>query len=215
MDWSPTDLIARASCIVPTSHGLNAGFVGAPGVVTGLSQRGFAVVLNAVGCDRLDPAGYPMLLFLRHLIDEATDFDDAVRMASTTPLLASGLITLAGTRNEQRAVVERAPTRSAVRKADGDRPLVTTNHSLLLHRDGGYCERFRALSRWAEQLPSRPQTEDLLSLLLREPLYNSITAQHIIMHPASGSMRMWVPTRLLNGATHVSWGTAWVQSLLK
>jgi hypothetical protein len=33
MDWSPTDLIARASCVVPTEHGLNAGFVGAPGVI--------------------------------------------------------------------------------------------------------------------------------------------------------------------------------------
>jgi hypothetical protein len=214
MDWSPEDLIARASCVVPTANGLNAGFVGAPGVVTGLSKRGFAVVLNAVGCERLDPAGYPMLLFLRHLIDHASDFDDAVRLCSTTPLLASGLLTLAGTRNDQRVVVERAPSRFALRRPEGNRPLVTTNHYLALHAGGDCCDRFRSLSRWAADLPSRQADEDLLGVLLRPPLYNSITAQHIIMRPAAGTMRMWVPTPLLAGAEHAHAGTAWVQTLL-
>jgi hypothetical protein len=214
MDWSPTDLIARASCVVPTAHGLNAGFVGAPGIVTGLSQRGFAVVLNAVGCERLEPGGYPVLLFLRHLIDHAADFDDAVRLCSKTALLASGLLTLAGTRNEQRVVVERAPSRFALRWAEGNRPLVTTNHYLALHEGGDCCDRYRALSRWAAELPARPGVEDLLALLLRHPLYNEITAQHIVMHPASGMMRMWVPSGLLSGAEHAPAGTEWVQTLL-
>jgi hypothetical protein len=173
------------------------------------------VVLNAVGCERLHPQGYPMLLFLRHLIDHATDFDDAVRMASTTPLLASGLITLAGTKNDQRAVVERSPTRAAVRRAEGARPLVTTNHCRALYANGDYCERYQALSRWAEQLPLRPSAEELVALLLQPPLNNDITAQHIVMHPASETMRMWVPTRLLAGVTQVPAGTAWVETLLK
>src|SRR5262245_14143096 len=50
MDWSSPDLIARASCVVPTDNGHSAGFIGGVGVVTGLSRAGFTVVLNAVGC---------------------------------------------------------------------------------------------------------------------------------------------------------------------
>jgi hypothetical protein len=213
MDWSPTDLIARASCVVPTSHGLNAGFVGAPGVVTGLSLRGFAVVLNAVGCERLLPDGYPVLLFLRRLLDEATDFDDAVRMARTTPLLSSALLTLAGTSNDQRVVVERSPTRAALRLPEGNKPLVTTNHYLALQQQGDGCERYRCLSRWAEQLPPRPADADALDLLLREPLYCGITAQHIVMHPATGRVRMWVPSALLAGG-HAQADGDWVRTLL-
>ena len=98
MDWSPTDLIARGEdCVVSTrAHGLGAtpGDLRrpAPGVVTGLSHRGFCTcVLNAVGCDRLDPAGCPVLLFLRDLLDQAESFDDAVRMAESTSLMSSAL----------------------------------------------------------------------------------------------------------------------------
>jgi hypothetical protein len=155
-----------------------------------------------------------MLLFLRHLIDHAADFDDAVRLCSTTPLLASGLLTLAGTRNEQRVVVERAPAQFALRRAEGNRPLVTTNHYLALHAGGDCCDRFRALSGWAAELPALPGVEDLLGVLLRQPLYNEITAQHVVMHPASGMMRMWVPASLLAGGDHAPAGTAWVQTLL-
>jgi hypothetical protein len=214
MDWSPTGLIARASCILPTTHGLNAGFVGAPGVVTGLSRRGFAVVLNAVGCERLQPEGYPVLLFLRHLLDQAIDFDDAVRMASTTPLLSSALLTLAGTRNDQRVVVERSPSRAALRTPEGDRPLVTTNHYLALMHQGDCCDRYRYLSEEAEALPTNPTDEEVLVPLLRQPLNNYITAQHIIMHPASARMRMWVPSVLLHQSEDVLTGTDWVQTLL-
>ena len=197
MDWCPADLIAGASCLVPTAHGLSAGFVGSVGVVTGLSQRGFGVVLNAVIGGGPDPEGYPMLLFLRHLLDEASDFDDALRRATQTRLASSALITLAGTRNDQRVVVERSPTRAEVRRPTGDQPLLTTNHYRQLARADEPCDRFGCLTRWTRDLPARPGVEDLLALLTREPVANEITAQHIILHPASGLMRMWVPAHLM------------------
>jgi hypothetical protein len=207
MDWMPTDLIARASCVVPTEHGLSAGFVGGVGVVTGLSRRGFAVVLNAVVGGGPDLDGYPVLLFLRHLLDEARDFDDAVERATTTRLSSPALITLAGTRNDQRAVVERAPTRAAVRRPVGDQPLLTTNHYRLLARADEYCDRFSCLTGWARELPAAPRVEDLLGLLTRPPVFNEITAQHIVLHPPSGLLRMWVPSELLGGGGHSGAGT--------
>jgi hypothetical protein len=207
MDWMPADLIARASCVVPTEHGLSAGFVGGVGVVTGLSRRGFAVVLNAVVDSGPDLDGYPVLLFLRHLLDEARDFDDALRQATTTRLTSPALITLAGIHNDQRAVVERTPTRAEVRRPEGDGPLFTTNHYRLLARPDEYCDRFPCLMRWTRELPARPGIEELLALLRREPVFNEITAQHVILHPASGMLRMWVPSALLAGGEHTGSGT--------
>ncbi|MFM9960453.1 MAG: hypothetical protein ACKV2Q_04425 [Planctomycetaceae bacterium] len=55
----------------------NAGWPGAVGIVSGLSARGFAVALNAVGGGS-DMLGYPVLLHLRRVIEEAPDFDGAV-----------------------------------------------------------------------------------------------------------------------------------------
>jgi hypothetical protein len=197
MDWPHEGLLARASCITPTPHGLNAGCAGGIGVVSGLSQRGFAVVLNAViggGGPNLD--GFPMLLFLRHLLDEATSFDDAVQRACNTPLVTSGLLTFAGTDNRQRVCIERGPTRHAERWADGDRPLLTTNHYLCLVQQSG-CSRYDYLARHAPRLLGRPTVEDLLALLRNPNVRQSITAQHVVAWPATGTLRMFVPSELL------------------
>ena len=128
LDWWPVDLLAQAGYVLPTVCGLEAGFVGGVGVVTGLSNRGFALALNAVWCGCTDPAGYPVLLFLRHLLDHASCYAEALDMAATTPLMSGCLITLADTRNDERAVVERTPSSSSIRTPRGDEPLVVTNH---------------------------------------------------------------------------------------
>lgn len=194
MDWIPTDLIAGASCVVPTDHGHNAGFAGSVGVVTGLSSRGFGVALNAVSCGWANPEGYPVLLFLRRLLDHASGFEEALQLASETPLMSSCLITLAGPRNDQRAVVERTPSRTAVRRAQGDEPLVVTNHYRQLAAPSS-CERYHCLLHGTARLSSRPTTGELLACITREPILTGITAQHVIMQPFTGTLRLFAPTR--------------------
>jgi isopenicillin-N N-acyltransferase like protein len=197
MDWPHEALVARASCVTPTSHGQSAGFAGGIGVVSGLSRRGFAVVLNAViggGPPNLD--GFPMLLFLRHLLDEATSFDDAVQRSCATPLVSSGLLTLVGTENRQRVCIERGPTHHAERWAEGERPLITTNHYLCLLQQGD-CSRYNHLQRHSPRLPARPTADDLLGLLRHDDVRQSITAQHVIAWPATGKLRLFVPSELL------------------
>jgi hypothetical protein len=196
MDWVPEGLLARASCVTELPHGLSAAFVGAVGVVTGLSRRGFAVVLNAVP-GPLHPAGYPVLLFLRHLLDEARSFEQAVRLASHTPLASSALLTLAGTDNRQRVCVERSPTEHRQRWAEGDRPLVVTNHYRRLAAPDA-CPRYDHLERHAPRLPAAPGEDDLLALLTHPDVRQSITAQHVLARPSAGSLRLFVPTALLD-----------------
>ncbi|HEY7308091.1 MAG TPA: C45 family peptidase [Gemmataceae bacterium] len=200
MDWLMPDRIARASCVVPLPNGVHAGAVGSTGVVSGQSRHGFVVVLNAVLTDKVDLQGYPVLLFLRHLMDRAGSFDEAVEMACRTRLASAALITLAGTRNEQRVCVERSPRACQQRRPHGDEPLLVTNHYLRLAEPHA-CPRFEYLSRQFRRQP-RPDAEGLLALLQHPSVRQDITAQHILASPARGIFRLFVPVDLLEQERH-------------
>lgn len=187
MDWFPADKVAQASCLVDEEFGVNAGFVGLLGAVTGLSRRGFCVCLNAA-FGGFDLTGYPMLLFLRHVLDTAPDYTAALDLVTHERLMSGGIITLVGTRNAERAVVERSPTEAAVRLADGDAPLMATNH-FRARSTPEACPRY-------EYMAARAGTVPALDLLMRPEVLQDITAQHVVMCPAAQTVEMFVPTRL-------------------
>lgn len=219
MDWWPEDLLARASYLIRCSRGgtfrfAHAGFPGSLGVVTGLSARGFAVVLNAVTCpEGRRWLGYPVLLHLRRVLEDAADFDDALRMLSRQRLAAPALFTLAGCRNDQRVVIERTPTRHALRRPAGDEPLLTTNNYRLMTDAQGHdpadqllstaCPRYDQLSLLlGKPQPDQDPGDAALLYALSDPgVIQSITAQHIVMRPRAGEMRVYVPRRLLGEGT--------------
>jgi hypothetical protein len=217
MDWMPEDLLARASYLVRVVRGgafqfANAGWPGAIGVVTGLSARGFAVVLNAVRCEeRQALTGYPVLLHLRRVLEHAADFDAALRLLSQQRLTSAALFTLVGSENRQRVVIERTPTRHALRWPREDEPLLVTNDYRLLfqpetHANGSIyqttCDRYDALCRFfARHRPDREVGDsELLYILSDARVIQDITAQHILMRPRTGQVRLFVPRRLLPAA---------------
>jgi hypothetical protein len=214
MDFWPQDMLARASYLIRVLRGgrfsfASAGWPGAIGVVTGLSTRGFAVVLNAViGPEKFRRTGYPVLFHLRRVLEDARDFDDALQMLSHQTLAAAALFTLVGSRNEQRVVIERTPTRYAPRWPKGDEPLVATNDYRLLFRPEVHagseiyettCTRYDALCRFFAGHRSGQKVDDaaLLYILSDATVIQEITAQHIIMRPAEGTIRLFVPRRFL------------------
>ena len=217
MDWFPEDILARASWLVRTEKDgrlqfVNAGWPGAVGVVTGLSGRGFALVLNAVsGPEGHNVLGYPVLLHLRRVLEDSTGFDDALRRLTEVRLATPCLVTLVGTRNDQRVTVERSPTRFALRRPQGDEPLVCTNDYRLLFRDAASgehvlfrtaCGRYDALCQsFSTGTAQRSVSDDELLYALTDPrVIQGITAQHIILRPGAGTVRMFVPTRLLDSS---------------
>ncbi len=218
MDWWPEDKLAAASCLLRFVRGGRlawavAGWPGSIGAVTGLSGRGFAVVLHAVlSKEKCRRRGYPVLLFLRRLLEDAADFDQAVAMLSRQKLFMSGLFTLVGTANHQRVCVERTPTRAKLRWGRGDEPLVTTNHYVAFP-DAAQADqsdeveellastpsRYDNLLRLARALPpgARGDSTALLCALSDEGVIQDITAQHVILQPAAGRIELYVPRRLL------------------
>jgi isopenicillin-N N-acyltransferase like protein len=188
MDWFPAEKIAKASCLVTEEFGVNAGFVGMLGSVTGMSKRGFCVCLNAA-FGGSDPDGYPVLLFLRHVLDTATSYTDALAMVRAERLMSGGIVTLVGTKNDERAVVERTPTRATVRTATGAEPLMATNHFRDL-AEPEVCTRFDHMTRFAGKLPA-------MEVLTSRNVLQDITAQHVVLCPARQSAEMFVPSDLL------------------
>lgn len=188
MDWFPADKIARASCLVAEEYGVNAGFIGMVGVVTAQSSRGFALCLNAV-YGGSDLEGYPVLLFLRDVLDTARDYDEALDRVRRERLMSGGIITLVGTANRQRAVVERTPRDSSTRTARADEPLMATNHYRALPGRES-CGRYDHLAAHAGKTAP-------MDILTNPDVLQSITAQHILFQPATGHAEMYVPTHLL------------------
>lgn len=221
MDWWPEGPLARASYLIRCTDGpdwrfTSASFPGATGVVSGLSSRGFAVILNAVSSpDPLCKTGYPVLLHLRRVVEDAADFHDALAMLSKQRLITSALFTLVGSTNDQRVVVERAPKRFALRWAEANKPLLTTNDYRLLDRPAGgdawdlertSCGRFDRLWDLASRKPTGEAVtdEELLFWLTDDQVRQEITAQHVLVRPARGEMRLFVPARLVgNGEPRI------------
>jgi hypothetical protein len=219
MDWWPEDALARASYLIRCSRAgtfqfAHAGFPGCIGTVTGLSARGFAVVLNAVICtEGRRWLGYPVLLHLRRVLEDARDFEDALRMLSRQRLAAPALFTLAGSRNEQRVVIERTPRRHALRWPRGGEPLLATNDYRLLTDAQGHapgdvllrtaCPRYQRLGQLvAKHRPEQDVTDAELLYALSDPgVIQEITAQHVIMRPRTGEVRLFVPRQLLANGT--------------
>ena len=189
MDWFPEAKVARASRLIAAEYGVNAGFLGLIGAVTGLSRNGFCVCLNAT-FGGSDPDGYPVLLFLRHVLDTATGYRQALDMVASERLMTGGIVTVVGTRNDERAVVERTPRRANVRSAAGAEPLFATNH----YRDlaaAEACPRYDHLSAYAGKHPP-------LEVLTSRHVLQTITAQHVVMCPATQTAEMFVPSHLLS-----------------
>jgi hypothetical protein len=168
------------------------------------------VVLNAVICSEGRRwRGYPVLLHLRRVLEDSADFDDALRRLSRQRLAAPALFTLAGSRNEQRVVIERTPSRHALRWPAGDEPLLTTNHYRLLTDAQGHdtgdallgtsCPRYERLSLLLSKHRPDQDVADatLLYALSDAGVIQDITAQHVVIRPRAGEIRLSVPRRLL------------------
>lgn len=213
MDWAPEALLARASYLVRCRQKGELAFAHAAwpasiGVVTGLSGKGFAIALNAVRSpEGVNLTGYPVLLFLRRVLEEASGFTEALRMISEQTLAMSALITLAGSNNDERVVIERSPTKHALRWADPGKPLMTTNHYRRLFLDAPLhstapdyeCLRYGRLCRILDGYSADGEAEDsrLLTMLSDREVIQEITAQHVLIRPRTRSMQLYVPTRLL------------------
>lgn len=142
LDWPfPKDHLRRNTTAYRV-HGCPQGdytIIGWPGlfgVLTAVARGRFSVTVNYVRNTEHSVFGaihhafsghWPVPWLIRRALDEAPDFSSAVRLLQSEEVISPVLITVAGTKNEEKAVIERCPTGYATRKARKRNHLITTN----------------------------------------------------------------------------------------
>jgi len=211
MDWYPEGALARASYLIRAEADkqlvfAHAGFPGSIGVVSGLSGRGFGIALNAVHpTSAVDLLGYPVLLHIRRVLEDAQGFDDAVHRLANQRLCAPCLLTVVGRENHQRAIIERTPREHALRTPHDDEPIFVTNHYRSIVEPsappGGHqCSRYDALRDLHQDVDVSTNISDaqLLYHLTDDRVIQDHTAQHVIMRPRDGHIKLCVPARFVD-----------------
>lgn len=213
MDFWPEKELARNTYNIEYYSGAEkrmsiAGWPGSLGLVTAMSSKGFAIALNAVwSTEGRRNTGYPVMLFLRKVIEDASGFDHAVEMLTKQKLMAACLLTVVGRENHERIVIERTPSKYKYRKPEGDTALVTTNN-FWTDVDTGLenkntltetsCSRFDALVEFSKFPEAQnPSDESLLYALTDPSVIQKITAQHVIVRPRDNQMSVYTPNSLL------------------
>ena len=179
------------------------GWPGYLAALSGVAPGRFAVTLNAVASAELRSLARPVSYLIREVLDEATDFDSARERLADTPILSDCILMLTGPRPGEIAVIERTPSRHALRGAI-DGVAVATNHYVALDTEppmsasgdgplastsGERFERASELARAAERVDG----ELLLSLLGQSGVSLDITVQQMVLRASDGTVIAGAP----------------------
>ncbi len=172
------------------------GFIGA---FSGVAPGRFAVTLNAVLSDDAACIAEPVVFLLRRVLDQASSFDDALKELSIAPIASDCLLLLSGVREGEFVVVERTPTRVAVRRPTNGFIDVTNDYRLLDVAGPARGELAQTSCRRSERLRERltiekpMTTHDALALLSDERVKMTITVQQMVLCAATGRCDVRLP----------------------
>jgi hypothetical protein len=199
LDWWTQNLaLARYTAVCrfvggPAGDFTTIGWPGFIGAFSGIAPGRFAVSLNAVLS--LDPPrlATPVVLLLRTALEQAPSFDRARELLSESPLPCDCLLLLTGTLPGQLAVIERTPSRYAVRGPQAGYICVTNGYRQL---DAGFgsappglaatcCQRFERVEALIAN--RRPQTPADCFRYLNDPQVRmDMTVQQMVFRAATG-----------------------------
>lgn len=210
LDWTTADgLLASETIVVRYRRGPGppryrvVAWPGFVGCLSGVAPGRFAVTLNAVMSEDAPGLAPPVTFVLRRLLETAAGYDEALDALARTPIASDCLLLVSGVAAGQMAVVERSPTRAAVRRAVDGRVVVTNDYRLLptaAGMPGGSelaatsCGRFEAASRLLREAPPR-DGEGCLRVLRDPAVRMSITVQQMVLSAAQGTARVELPPR--------------------
>ena len=196
--WTQNDMLARYTLVTrftggPAGDFTTAGWPGFIGAFSGVAPGRFAVTLNAVlSLEPMRPA-IPVVFLLRHTLENARDFAQALRLLSETPVPSDSLLLLTGTRRGEMAVIERTPTRHATRHPQQGALCVTNDYHLIDANTGlanselqaTSCGRYERIRTLVER--ATPENAEECFAYLNDPAVRmGITVQQMVFSAASG-----------------------------
>jgi hypothetical protein len=151
------------------------------------------VTLNAVLS--LDPPqlGVPVELLLRTALEEARSFDEALVFLSESPIPCDCLLLLTGAKPGQLVVIERTPSRHAIRGPQAGYVCVTNGYQQLEAELGSaptgllatWCQRFQRVEALINnRRPRNP--EDCFRYLSDSQVRMQMTVQQMVFRAATG-----------------------------
>jgi hypothetical protein len=202
--WAPNRMLAEYTLVTrftgaPAGPFLTIGWPGFAGALSGLAPRRFAVTLNAVLSAERGELATPITFLLRTVLERARSYDEAVAHLARTPIASDCLLLVTGVEPGQMVVIERTPTRHALRHPTDGLLQVTNDYLLLGNRPGEpgntlqatSCRRFERM----QALLARERPRDFARCLayLSDPeVRMEITVQQMAFHAASGEHELQV-----------------------
>ena len=218
LDWSfPRGLLKKNLIVARMTNGRRGHYAlvtwpGMFGALSGIAPGRFSITVNFVKhaqhsgplrvAARAIQGYWPVAWVIRRAFDEAKDFAAAVRLLEREYLMSPVLITIVGTKNDERVCIECGPDDFALQEPEGRRPLVVTNHyqsdAMEPHNvgleDSDTEDRHRALRRLLCQKAVTPA--NALEALSDEDVLAEDTQHQVVMHARSGRLSIRIPDGL-------------------
>jgi acid ceramidase len=202
--WSDEHLLARTTLIIEAARGgqvvyRTVGWPGFIGCLSGVAPGRFAVTLNAVLSSDPPALARPVVLVLRDVLATAPSFAAAVERLAATPIASDCLLLVTGVSPGEAVVIERTPTRAALRRA-GDGPLVVTNDYRALTTGAAAvaalaetsCGRHAsAMFRVAAEQPRDPGA--CFAILADPGVRMNMTVQQMVLDAVTGAVHVRIP----------------------
>lgn len=197
--WSENDMLGRHTKIFDFVKNdiIVYSLVGWPGFVgalSGVKKGAFSITLNAVLSKEAPQFAIPITFLIRDVLEKASDFNEAVKILSETPIASDCLLMVIGCKENESVVIERTPTKFSIRKPEENAIIVTneyrslsenkmTNDTLQLTASGRYNRVKELVSN--KNLKS---VEDYFEILSDKEVKMDITVQQMVFSPKTGEI---------------------------
>ncbi len=169
------------------------GYIGA---LSGVKKGKFSITLNAVFSNEAPQLAIPITFLIRDVLENAPDFEEAVKILSETTIASDCLLMVVGENDNQNVVIERTPTKYAIRKPVGGN-LIVTNEYLSLTKNkqtqdtlqltaSGRHNRVKELL----EIETPIKIEDYFSILSDKKIKMDITVQQMIFNVKTGGIHL-------------------------
>ncbi|MEO1160553.1 MAG: C45 family peptidase, partial [Pseudomonadota bacterium] len=188
--WTENRLLNETSMAcrftgAPAGEFISIGWPGYLGVLSGMAPGRFAITLNAVLSEEAAQIALPVAFQIRKTFEEAETFDDAVERLSQAVIPGNCLLLVSGIGSGEMLVIERTPTRSAIRQAEAGRVIVANEYLKLdaetapadTELQSSSCSRYDRMNILLQRPPK--DIQDCIGYLRNPAVQMNITVQQM------------------------------------